>query len=86
MPNIRPVSDLRNYNDILREIPVAVPVNLCTRILRHKPCREHCAVVYYLRRDVICFQYSENVRVLLAYGEDYPIFLFFPFPSMPHRT
>ena len=28
MPNIRPVSDLRNYNDVLREISVDEPVFL----------------------------------------------------------
>lgn len=28
MPNIRPVSDLRNYNDVLREITVDEPVFL----------------------------------------------------------
>lgn len=28
MPNIRPVSDLRNYNDVLKDISVDVPVFL----------------------------------------------------------
>jgi prevent-host-death family protein len=28
MPNIKPVSDLRNYNDVLRDIAVGAPVFL----------------------------------------------------------
>lgn len=28
MPNIKPISDLRNYNDVLRDVSVGTPVFL----------------------------------------------------------
>ena len=58
MPNIKPISDLRNYNEVLRDVAVGSPVFLT------KNGRGKYAIVDILDYEKVG---GKNVRILLPY-------------------
>ena len=59
MPNIKPVSDLRNYNEVLRDISIGEPVFL-TKNGRGK----------YIMQDIADYEKTQaTIRLLTALAE-----------------